>query len=84
MVRTKVLCKAVQRILVLWSYVGFPGNSAGKDSVFNAEDSGSIPGLGRFPREGIGYPFQYSWASLVKNPTAMWETWVRKMPWRSA
>ena len=33
-----------------------------------------------FPGEGIGYPLQYSWASLVaetvKNPPAMWETWV--------
>ena len=82
-VRTKILCKAVQRILVLWSYVGFPDNSAGKDSVFNAEDSGSIPGLGRSPRGGIGYPLQYSWSSLVKNPTAMCETWVGKIFWRS-
>ena len=39
-----------------------------------------IPGSGRSPGEGIGYPLQYSWASLVaqlvKNPPAMWETWV--------
>ena len=39
-----------------------------------------IPGLGRGPGEGIGYPLQYSWASLVvqivKNPLAMQETWV--------
>ena len=39
-----------------------------------------IPGSGRFSGEGIGYPFQYSWASpvaqLVKNLPAMWETWV--------
>ena len=37
-------------------------------------------GSGRSPGEGIGYPFQYSWASLVaqlvKSPPAMWETWV--------
>ena len=43
-------------------------------------DRGSIPGLGRSPGEGRGYPLQYSWASLVaqlvKNPLAMWETWV--------
>ena len=42
-----------------------------------------IPGVGRSPREGIGYPIQYSWASLVaqtvKNPFAMWETWVRSL-----
>ena len=40
-------------------------------------------GSGRSPGEGIGYPFQYSWASLVaqlvKNPPAMWETWFN--PW---
>ena len=62
------------------AYPGFPGNSAGKESTCNTGDPGSIPGLGRFPGEGIGYPLQYSWASLVahlvKNPLAMWETWV--------
>ena len=35
--------------------------------------------------KGIGYPFQYSWASLVaelvKNPSAMWETWVPSLSW---
>ena len=45
----------------------------------------SIPGSGRFPGEGIGYPLQYSWASLVaqlvKDPPAMWETWVRFLGW---
>ena len=45
----------------------------------------SIPGLGRSPREGIGYPFQYSWASLVaqtvKNQPATQETWVRSLGW---
>ena len=54
---------------------GFSGSSAGKESACNAGDLGSIPGLQRFPREGIGYPFSYSWASLVvqvvKNPPAM-------------
>ena len=44
--------------------LGFPGSSAGKKSACNAGDSGSIPGLGRSPGEGIGYPLQYSWASL--------------------
>ena len=42
-----------------------------------------IPGSGRSPGEGIGYPLQYSWASLVaqlvKNSPAMWETWVRSL-----
>ena len=44
-----------------------------------------IPGLGRSAGEGIGYPLQYSWASLVaqlvKNPPAMRETWVSSLGW---
>ena len=44
-----------------------------------------IPGSGRATGEGIGYPLQYSWASLVaqlvKNPPAMWETWVQSLGW---
>ena len=40
--------------------MGFPGGSAGKESTCNAGDLGSIPGLGRFPGEGKGYPLQYS------------------------
>ena len=59
---------------------GFLGSSASKESACNAGDSGLIPGLGSSPGEGIGYPLQYSWASLVaqilKNPPALWETWV--------
>ena len=60
--------------------VGFPGSSAGKESTCNTGDPSLIPGLQRSPEEGIGYPLQYSWASLVaqmvKNPPAIWETWV--------
>ena len=37
----------------------FPGGSDGKASSYNAEDLGSIPGLGRSPGEGKGYPLQY-------------------------
>ena len=44
---------------VFKDYVGFPGSSAGKESTCNAGDPGSIPGLGRSPGEGIGYPLQY-------------------------
>ena len=55
--------------------MGLPGGSDGKESACNEEDPSSIPGLGRYAREGIGYPRQYSWASLVaqlaKNPPAM-------------
>ena len=39
---------------------GFPCGSAGKESASNAGDLGSIPGLGRSPEEGKGYPLQYS------------------------
>ena len=60
-------------------------SSVGKESTCNAGDPGLIPGLGRSAGEGIGYPLQYSWASLVaqlvKNPPAMWETWVRSLGW---
>ena len=45
--------------------VGFPGGSAGKESTYNAGDLGSIPESGRSPGKKIGYPLQYSWASLV-------------------
>jgi len=59
---------------------GFPGSSAGKESSCNAGDPGSIPGSGRSLGEGMGYAFQYSWASLVaqmvKNHPAMQETQV--------
>ena len=40
--------------------LGFPCGSAGKESACNVEDLGSIPGLGRSPGEGNGYPLQYS------------------------
>ena len=57
--------------------MGFSHSSVGKELACNAGDPSSVPGLGRFPGEGIGYPLQY-WASLVaqlaKNPPAMWET----------
>ena len=66
-------------------YLGFPGSSAGEESACNAGDPCSIPGSGKSPAEGIGCPLQYSWASLVaqlvKNPPAMWETWVRSLGW---
>ena len=59
----------------------FPHSSVGKESNSrSAGDPGSIPGS-----EGIGYPLQDSWASLVaqlvKNLPAMWETWVRSLDW---
>ena len=63
----------------------FPHNSVGKESTCNAGDPSSIPGLGRSPGEGIGYPLQYSWASLVaqlvKNLPSVWETSVQPLGW---
>ena len=68
-----------------WYLLGFLDSSVGKESACNAGDPGSIPGSGRSTEEGIGYPLQYSWASLVahlgKNPPAMQETWVRSLDW---
>ena len=65
--------------------LGFPGSSVGKESTCNAGDLGLIPGSGRSPGEGINYPLQYSWASLVaqlvKNLPAMQETWVQSLGW---
>ena len=74
---------------------GFPGISGGKESTCIAGDPssipgsrrspGSIPGSRRPPGAGIGYPLQYSWASLVaqmvENLPAMWKTWVRFLGW---
>ena len=66
-------------------FMGFPGSSNGKESACNEGDLGLIPGLGRSPGEGIGYPFQYSWASLVaqmvKNLPTIQETWVQSPGW---
>ena len=63
-----------------------PDSSAGKESACNLEDPGSTPGSARSPGEGIGYPLQYSWASLViqmvKNLPAMRETWVLSLGWK--
>ena len=61
-------------------YVSFPGSSADKESACSEGDPSSIPGLGRSAGERIGYPFQYSWASLVaqvvKNLGQWREAWV--------
>ena len=49
----------------LGSLPGFSGSSVGKESACNEGDPSLIPGSGRSTREWIGYPLQYSWASLV-------------------
>ena len=65
-------------IISFLPYMGFPDCSVGKESACNAGDTSSIPSFGRSTGEGIGYPLQYSWTSLVaqlvKNPPAMQET----------
>ena len=74
-------------ILIVYDFKcqGFPHSSVGKESTCKAEDPSSIPGLGRYSGEGIGYPLQYSWASLVaqqvKNLPEMRETWVQPLGW---
>ena len=64
---------------------GFCDRSVDKESVCNAGDPQWIPGSGRSTWEGIGYPLQYSWASLVsqlvKKLPAMQETWVWSLGW---
>ena len=72
------------------NYKGFPNSSVGKEFACNSGDPASIPGLGRSAGEGIGYPLQYSWASLlaqlVKNHLQCrrpgFDPWVGKIPWR--
>ena len=60
-------------------------SSVGKEPACNAGDRGWIPESGRSAGEGIGYPLQYSWASLVaqlvKNPPAMQENWAQPLGW---
>ena len=69
----------------LRGYVGIPDGSVGKESTCNAGGPGSIPGLGRSPGEGMGYPLQTSWASLiaqlVKNLPAVQEALVQFLGW---
>ena len=67
--------------------VGFPGNSADKE--FTCMQEILIQFLGwEDPGERIGYPLQFSWASLmaqmVKNPPGMQETWVQSLGWEDS
>ena len=65
-----------------------PDSSVAEESACKAGDPDSVPGSGRYTGKGIGYPLQYSWASLVvqlvKNLPAMWETWVRSLGWEDS
>ena len=60
----------------LWFYlgVGSPGGSDGKESACNVGDPGLIPGLGRSPGEGNGYPLQYSCLENSMNRGTWWAT----------
>ena len=71
--------------------MGFLGSSAGKESACNAGDPSLSPGLESSPEERIGYPLQYSWASLVANTVKEsacnarkpgFDPWVGKIPWQ--
>ena len=75
-----------QRVRQDWvTSLQFPHTSVGKETACNAGYPGSIPGSGRSAGEGISYPLQCFWASLVaqlvKNPPAMRETWARSLGW---
>ena len=74
-------CKCTQ--ILIWG--DFPESSVGKESACNAGDPSLIPGSGRSAGEGISYPLQYSWASivaqLVKNQPPTWETQVQSLSW---
>ena len=54
--------------------MGFPGGSNGKESACNAGDPGSVPGSGRSPGEGNGYPLQYSCPENSMTMGAWWAT----------
>ena len=82
--------RALAQILVAlrgfaFSFPSSPDSSLGKESSCNAGDPGLTPGSGRSAGEGKGYPLQYTWASLVaqmvKNLSAMWETWFQSLGW---
>ena len=78
-----------QKLIFIYSQLSwiqdFPHSSVGKESTCNVGDPGLIPGSGRSTGEGIGYPLQYSWASLVaqlvKNLPAVQEIWVWSLGW---
>ena len=69
-----------EALIYIHLWMGFPNSSVEKESACNAGDPSFISGSGRSTGEGIGYPLQYSWASLVaqlvKNLPAMQETWI--------
>ena len=80
--RQHLFClKTPQENIKTQKRTNFPGSSARKESARKAGDPGSSPGSGSSPGEGVSYPLQRSWVSLVaqlvKNPPATQETWVQ-------
>ena len=76
-------------VIYIYAHICFPDSSVGKESACNAGDPGGlIPGSGISAIAGIGYPLQYSWASLVaqlvKNSPTMQETWDQSLGWEDA
>ena len=70
----KRLSMHIQRLLTRFRTLGFPGGSDGKESAHNGGDLGSIPGLGRSPGEGNGYPLWYSCLENFMHRRAWWAT----------
>ena len=86
--QTKKLLSWDLRTLNSLNTVLLKSTSSHQNILCNTWDTGSIPGSGRSAGEGLVYPLQYSWASLmaqlIKNPPAMQETWVRSLEKRKA
>ena len=61
-------------LIILAHHLGFPGGSDCKESAYNVGDLGSVPGLGGSPREGNGYPLQYSFLENSMVRGARWAT----------
>ena len=59
------LAKCLSVLSIFSKYMASLVAQVGKESACNVGDPGSIPGSGRSPGEGLGYPLQYSWASLM-------------------
>ena len=70
----RIILLPMSNNMFLISIWGFPGSSVGKESVCNAGDMALIPGLGRSPGEGIGYPLQYSYLENSMDRGAWWAT----------
>ena len=66
---------------VIYTYIGFPDSSVGKESACNVGDLGSIPWLGRFPGGGYGNPFQYSCLKDFMNRGVEWVTVMGLQSW---